>query len=531
MRRRAVIIGGGPNGLTAATALAQHGGRNAWDVTLVEGRANLGGLAAHREFHPGFFAPGPLADTSRFSPALAAELHLERHGLSFKGGQRGGLIAPGPAHPSIWIDPDDEAATTRSIAAICPADADAYRAFRGLIERLTPPVASLFNGPLPPAVPADPGDWLSLVGHAARLRRLSDRDIFELLRLIPLPVADWMDSTFETPALQAGLAHAGIVDTFLGPRSAGSSATLLLLATTSGASVEGGAGALLAALTAAASAAGANLRTDCAAAGIEVSAGRVSAVTLEDGTSLAADAVLLACHPGAGLLELISPRQLDSELAQAVQNHRSRGTAATLHLALDSLPAPFGQAAIAGAANVTRLRTSPSLEQLELSFNGIRYGELPESPALAVSAPSARGEVTATGEPLAPAGAALLSIHASFVPHDGWTAERRTALEATILKTLAPSIPDLAEHILASHLVTPADLEAEFNLPGGNPHHGEHALDQLLGLRPAPDLDRLPGGLLLASGGTHPGGGLTGIPGSLAASAASAAPRAKSSRA
>ncbi|MDP6369649.1 MAG: NAD(P)/FAD-dependent oxidoreductase, partial [Planctomycetota bacterium] len=91
--------------------------------------------------------------------------------------------------------------------------------------------------------------------------------------------------------------------------------------------------------------------------------------------------------------------------------------------------------------------------------------------------------------------------------------------------------PGIADHIVAREILTPDDLAAEYALPTGHPFHGEHALDQLLGLRPAPDLDRLPGGLLLASGGTHPGGGLTGIPGSLAASAASAAPRAKSSRA
>lgn len=525
MKRRAVIIGGGPNGLTAAAALAQDSRRGGWQVTLLERRATLGGLCDHTEFHPGFHAPGPLADTSRFSPALAAELKLARHGLVFRAGGCGTLLAPGDSGrdgPPIWLDPDNPAATASSIAATSPADARAFADFRDLIARLSPPVARLFTEALPTTEPAGPGDWLTLIGHAARLRRLSDRDIFELLRLIPLPVADWMDASFETPHLQAGLAQAAVADTFLGPRSAGSSATLLIREATSGTPVAGGAGALLAALCAAARAAGAELRPGLAAEGIEVAGGRVRAVALADGTTIPADAVLLACHPAAGLLDLLPPRQLDSNLARAVQNHRSRGSAATLTLALDNLPAPFGSSSAngTGGSPVTRLRTSPSLAHLELAFNGIRYGELPSHPALEISVPSARGELTGAGHPLAPEGQALVTVHASFVPHDGWTAERRAALQASILSELEPSIPELERHILATHLVTPADLEAEFNLPGGHIHHGEHALDQLLGLRPAPDLARLPAGLLLASGGTHPGGGLTGAPGALAAAAA-----------
>ena len=62
MKRQAILIGGGPNGLTAAATMASSG----WAVTLLERRPTLGGLAEPLEFHPGFFAPGPLAETSRF---------------------------------------------------------------------------------------------------------------------------------------------------------------------------------------------------------------------------------------------------------------------------------------------------------------------------------------------------------------------------------------------------------------------------------------------------------------------------------
>jgi phytoene dehydrogenase-like protein len=366
---------------------------------------------------------------------------------------------------------------------------------------------------------------MELIAHALRLRRLADRDLLELLRLVPLPVADWMDDTFANPLLQAGLAYDGVVHTFLGPRSAGSSATLLIKAATTNAAVQGGPGALLATLTSAARAAGVDLRTNAEATRVQVEEGRVTAVELGDGSTLPADAVLFACHPRVGLFDLVEPRQLDPQLAHDLEHHRSRGTTALLHLALDELPAALSEALRTpnGAGPITRLRTSPSLEHLELAFNGIRYGELPEHPALEVTIPTLRDERTPDGAPLAPAGSHVLTIRASFVPSSGWTPALRDELQTSLLSELAPHIPDLGSNTLAAHLVTPADLERDFNLPGGDIHHGEHALDQFMGLRPAPGHARhtLPiRGLFLASGGTHPGGGLTGSPGHLAARAA-----------
>jgi beta-carotene ketolase (CrtO type) len=52
--------------------------------------------------------------------------------------------------------------------------------------------------------------------------------------------------------------------------------------------------------------------------------------------------------------------------------------------------------------------------------------------------------------------------------------------------------------------------------PHANPNHVEMSLDQLLSLRPSPSLSgyRTPiGGLFLTGAGTHPGGGVTGLPG------------------
>jgi len=71
-------------------------------------------------------------------------------------------------------------------------------------------------------------------------------------------------------------------------------------------------------------------------------------------------------------------------------------------------------------------------------------------------------------------------------------------------------------------VLTPADLERRYRLTGGHIHHGEHALDQLLFMRPTVDCAEYTTpvrGLFLGGSGSHPGGGVTCAPGALAARA------------
>ena len=89
------------------------------------------------------------------------------------------------------------------------------------------------------------------------------------------------------------------------------------------------------------------------------------------------------------------------------------------------------------------------------------------------------------------------------------------------------NIPHLAKlaregyAILAgSELLTPEDIEAQYNVSGGHWHHGELSLDQSFMMRPvhgSAQYDTPIDGLYLCGAGTHPGGGLTGVPGHNAA--------------
>ena len=87
-------------------------------------------------------------------------------------------------------------------------------------------------------------------------------------------------------------------------------------------------------------------------------------------------------------------------------------------------------------------------------------------------------------------------------------------------ETLAEYAPGIQDAILQRHTLMAPDIESVFELPEGNPHHGEMTLDQFFHMRPIPGYARYRTpiqGLYLCGAGSHPGGGVTGLPGSNAA--------------
>ena len=116
-----------------------------------------------------------------------------------------------------------------------------------------------------------------------------------------------------------------------------------------------------------------------------------------------------------------------------------------------------------------------------------------------------------------------MSVVAHFAPRHlraGTWASARSALGASVMRVLESHAPGIQSQVVAEEILTPEDLERTWGLTGGHIFHGESALDQMWAARPLLGWAsyRTPiRGLYLASAGTHPGGGLTGLPGWLAA--------------
>lgn len=496
-----VVVGAGPNGLVAATKLARAGRR----VTLVERREVVGGLAAFEEIHPGYRVPGPLHDSWCFSPVVAKELGL---GTGFADGDSPLLALGGDREPILL--------SGRPEADLGERDGGSWRGWRSFLDRVGPLLRDVLHRPPPGLAPAGLGELLDLAGRGLALRRLGRDDMTELTRVGTMCVADWLNERFENPLLVEALAAPAVLSTFTGPWSAGTAANLLFHETLRSRPFVGGTATLLDALKSAAESAGVELRTGSRVREIPVSDGRVSGAVLESGDRIDARVVVATCDPRQAILDLLDPRVLAAETERQLRVLRARGTTAQVRLALDG---PLEFEGFDGEVPERIHLGGGHVDELERAFDAAKYRRWAEKPHLDIRWP------TLSNPGLAPDGGHVVSILASAAPIEidgGWTDAERSRLEAAVLDRLTEHAPTVRDRIVAVETLSPADVEERYGTTGGHLHHGEHALDQLLMLRPGPCASGYAtpiGGLFLGGSGTHPGGGLTGIPGLLAAGA------------
>jgi phytoene dehydrogenase-like protein len=512
----AVVIGGGINGMVAAATLAKAGTK----VLLLERSESSGGQCRIAEFAPGFRAAPLALDAGWLPPAVVRELGLS--GLD--------RVVPDPTvavpvGPGKWLA--FSGSLTRAAEAIrrySASDSAKWAGFCARLGKLSGFLEALYVLPAPDIDSTALADILPLLGVARKLKGLGKADMVELLRTVPMSVQELLDDWFEFHPLKAAIGASGVTDIRQGPRSGGTAFVLLHHHVGAGIGAIRGRGywkagpeALHRAVADAAARLGVTVRTGAEVAQILVKDDRVTGVVLAGGEEIAARTVLSGADPARTFLGLVDPVWLDPEFLLAVRNIKFRGNSARVLYALDGLPEfpglPDSRQALTGA-----LSLAGSLDDLERAYDDAKYGRMSSQPCVELQVPSLRWQG------LAPEGKHVVVAHAQSVPYrlrEGeWTGDLRDALADAVTARIAEVAPAFGGLVRHRVVLTPVDLEAAYGMTEGAVTHGEMTLDQILFMRPVPGASRYAtplAGLYLCGAGTHPGSGIAGGPGWLAA--------------
>jgi len=478
-------------------------------VLVLERRDIPGGTLVTEEFD-GFKADMLQSGTLR--PDIIRDLNLPRLRLNPKPASANSsfisLLNVGHASSVTYsnhlgIDTDPVKAVD-SIKHFSTKDAARWPDFLSFMSKATEFLGAAYKTPMPRLPKPDSlSEGLPLAQLGLKLRSIGRKDMLNIIRALPMTAVEFMEEWFESEQLKAALASLGIHGVTLGVMSAGTTFNLIHNWLNRGGPAQrhiGQAGQVTGALVEAANAYNAEIRLNAEVASIKVEHGRATGVVLANGDEIASQTILSAADPKRTFLSLVGPMELPTTFVWNVQSIKMRGSAAKVHLGMESLPD--------GMTPFTTYAVAPSLHYLEKTYDVAKYGEISEKPYL---------EVTTTEN--------VVSIHFQFAPYQlksgNWEKERKRVGNLAI-DTLAEYFPNLKSKIKNTKIITPQDLETTYSLTEGDINHGQIMLDQFLFMRPIPGWSnhKTPiEGLYLCGSGVHAGGGVSGASGRNAAKA------------
>jgi len=525
-RYDAVIIGGGHNGLVSAAYLARAGLK----TLVLEQRDVLGGAAVTEELIPGFRFSVFSYVVSLLRPEIIRDLELPKHGLDIL--PLDGTFTPlregdGPGEGGgdyLWRV-NDHGRTMRELRRWSASDAEAYEEYGQLMvdmARFIKPILSIVP---PDPTSLDPRPLLPLAGLARRFQQLTERQQAVFVQLMTMSAADFLDQWFETDPLKATMSASGIIGTYQGVRSPGTAYVLLhhYMGEIDGAFrawgiPKGGTGGVSNAIGNAARALGAEIRTEARVEQIRVRDGRATGVVLEGGEEIEATDVLSSLDSRRTFLSLLEPGTLDPAFEEEVRRFKFRGSSGKVNMAVDRLP-EF--TALPGVGEHLRgaISFSPSVTEMEQAYDDAKYNRFSRRPYIDMIIP------TLVDPSLAPPGKHIISCFVQYAPYKlapelGTWDDQREAFGDAVVDRIAEFAPNIRDIILFRNVQTPLDIERTTGLTEGNIFQGELSLEQLFFNRPVPGYARFRtpvGDLWLCGSATHPGGGIMGANGRIAA--------------
>ena len=511
-----IVIGSGHNGLVCGAYLAKAGLK----TLVLERREIVGGAAVTEEFTPGFRASRFSYVMSLLHPRVIRDLELRNYGLEVL--PANDLFCP-LGGDQYLIFSDDLAKTQAEFARFSQHDAAIYPEFaRHLDEAARLVRGLLFETPVDPTRRS----WKNFRASAAllwRQRTIGER-MYRLIDLLTQSAYDYLSAWFESDAIKSVLAYYACIGTFAGPRSPGTAYVILhhLMGEHAGAGgwgfIRGGMGAITQAIASSGQRSGMEILTGAPVAEVRVADGKVSGIATADGREFSARLIVSNANAKTLFRQLVKPQHLPPELLAEVDAFRTFSTAFKMNIAAEAPPQYRAfDSRRAGFAYPTYVHLAPGIDYLERAYDDAKYGWYSRQPFLTPVVP------TMVDDSLAPPGKHVINVfggHAPYTLRGGDWSREKPNLTRAALAVMDEMAPGFSRQIIDLELLVAPDLERIVGLPQGHIFHGELTTDQLFWQRPVPhwaDYRTPIRGLYQCGSSTHPGGGVSGIPGHNAA--------------
>lgn len=513
----AIVVGAGHNGLVTANYLARKG----MSVLVLEKREVVGGACTTE--HPWQEYPEVKSSTASYvcsmlDPKIINDLNLAKYGFKFlkKDPQSFTPLLDG-GHLFLYSDPE---ATKQEIARFSKKDADTYEKYNAFIANIGATLEATLRQ-TPPDMSVG-----SLLKYGIKNRKVFSNALpmaADVASMFSISVQDLLDRWFESETLKASLATDGFVGTKAAPSTPGTAYVLLhhVIGGTAGGSwgyIEGGMGTISFALQSSLEEYGklngvkVNVQTSSPVERIIVENGAARGVALVDGREYKANIVISNADPKVTFLNLVDTRELPPEFLKKVQDFRFSSSSYKLNLLLNGLPNftayPNRGNAPGPQHGGSVYMGSDTYEMMELAFDDVKYGRASREPIVSLTIPSA------VDRTLAPQGMYVAGCFVHHAPLElrGTTwEEEKPRFEDRIISRIEQYAPNIRDIIVATHGLSPLDLQNVFSLTEGNIFHGELSLDQVFSFRFGYTTPI--NGLYMCGSGTHPGGGVSGLPG------------------
>ena len=511
----AVIIGGGHNGLVCSFYLAKAGLK----VKVLERRNIVGGAAVTEEFHPGFRNSTASYTVSLLNPEVIKDMRLKENGLE---------IVKRPISNFLPIDDNNFLKVGGSIEKtqmqfrkFSNHDAEILPEYYRRIENVADVLRDLTT-----KTPLNlKGGYINIaktIFDLAPIARKTNELQEDLFNLFTKSAKDFLDSWFENDHIKACFGFDSIVGNYASPETPGSAYVLLhhVFGEVDGEKgawghALGGMGSITKIMKTVCEENGVDISTKTSVSKVLIENNKATGVKIDDGSVIYSDKVVSNLNPKLLFSKLVNEEDVDKEYLRKILNYKCGSGTFRMNVALSELP-DFN--CLSGKDvcehHKSGIVIAPSLTYMDKAFTDAKQYGWSKNPIVEMLIPST------VDSSLAPKGKHVASLFCQqFAPtlpdNRSWHDEKDNAAN-TIIETVNRFAPNFKDSILGMSILSPLDLEEKLGLVGGDIMHGVMSLDQMWAARPVfnyGDYKTPVKDLFICGSGTHPGGGVTGLPG------------------